>query len=521
MSLTGIRICLLISISGTLPVDAAEPAIKVSKHTTRFTAPVNDDGSVDFAEAVNLHFEGDLKPDENSAVVLYSILGPEPDGIRLSDEFFERLGMLVPADDGEYFQGLGGWLKTENGGNAVSERYYELDRIAHSAPWQKEDAPEVAQWLDAMKPQLERLNAAVQCPGYFLPLIRSLDEDENEGLLISILFPGVYASRSLARALVRRANLAMGEERFSDARDDLILCMKLGRHVGQGAMLVERLVGIAAEVTAKQAMLKWIELAKPDRAAVQEIRRELEGMLPLPDMAESVAVGERAAFLDVASSLAFQRSNVRELLLIDGDEVTIQNVQLAAGFAIDWNLALRQGNAWYDRMAAAMRQPTRPLRQSASGQIEAELRKLAGEISDPKKWVQALVPGRAKKTITEQMSSALIALLLPAVSAAGTAADRCAQSHANLDLALALSAFHKENSEYPEKLEQLVPKFINKVPADLFVRGALKYQRTVDGYLVYSQGPNTTDDKGRWYDDDPAGDDISIRMPVPSPKDDE
>lgn len=521
MSSTSIRVCLSILFVGST-LNAADP-VSVSKHTTRFTAPVKD-GLVDFAEAVNLHFEGGCKPEENSAVILYSILGPEPDNTRLSDEFFARLGMPVPPDDGVYFQGFGQWLKAANGGkwnNEVADRYFELDRIAQSGPWQKGEAPDVARWLDDMQPHLKRLEAAVERPTYFLPMIRSLDEDDNEGLLITVLLPGVYMSRSVGRALVRRAYLAMGEERFEDARRDLVLCTKLGRHVGQGGTLVERLVGVAIEMMAKKSLLKWIELAKPDLKAVAELRAEFDGMLPIPDMAESIDMCERATFLDVASSLANQRENARELLLVDGDEVTIQNVRMAAGFLIDWNLVLRRGNEWYDRMAASLREPTRPLRLAAAGQIESDLQKLATEVKDPRRWVKALVPGQSKTTISEQMSSALVALLLPSASAAGTGADRCHQGHTNLDVALALSAYREDKGNYPGRLQDLVPKYVSDLPQDLFVRSPLKYERTDTGYLLYSLGPNATDEDGRSYADEPSSDDISVRMPVPPPKDDE
>ena len=156
-----------------------------------------------------------------------------------------------------------------------------------------------------------------------------------------------------------------------------------------------------------------------------------------------------------------------------------------------------------------------------AGQIEEDLDEISKKVKDGSIWAQALLPGQTKKTISEQMGSALIALLLPAVNAAGTAEDRCTQSYGNLQVALALSAWHRDHGSYPEKLEQLSPKYLKDIPEDLFVRGTLKYQPTDDGYFFYSLGPNGTDDDGRWYDDEPAGDDLSVRMPIPPPRDDD
>ena len=46
----------------------------------------------------------------------------------------------------------------------------------------------------------------------------------------------------------------------------------------------------------------------------------------------------------------------------------------------------------------------------------------------------------------------------------------------------------------------------------------LIYRLEGDGYLLYSVGVNGIDDGGQGYDDDPKGDDLVIRWPVPDPK---
>ena len=49
-------------------------------------------------------------------------------------------------------------------------------------------------------------------------------------------------------------------------------------------------------------------------------------------------------------------------------------------------------------------------------------------------------------------------------------------------------------------------------------RKPLIYKPEGKGYLFYSVGPNGKDDGGRWYYDDPPGDDPSVHMPRPEPK---
>lgn len=64
-------------------------------------------------------------------------------------------------------------------------------------------------------------------------------------------------------------------------------------------------------------------------------------------------------------------------------------------------------------------------------------------------------------------------------------------------LACALERFRLAHGQYPESLDALVPRFIEKMPHDLITGQPLKYRRTEDGlYLLYSVGWNEKDDSG-------------------------
>lgn len=63
---------------------------------------------------------------------------------------------------------------------------------------------------------------------------------------------------------------------------------------------------------------------------------------------------------------------------------------------------------------------------------------------------------------------------------------------------LALQGYQLEHSQYPDKLSQLIPEYISKVPDDPFgLNTQLKYKKSGDNYLLYSIGPDGKDDGGR------------------------
>jgi hypothetical protein len=67
-----------------------------------------------------------------------------------------------------------------------------------------------------------------------------------------------------------------------------------------------------------------------------------------------------------------------------------------------------------------------------------------------------------------------------------------------LRVAMALEQHRTATGQYPTRLSDLEPRFIERVPHDLLTGQPLKYRRTDDGrYLLYSVGWNQRDDGGR------------------------
>ena len=89
-----------------------------------------------------------------------------------------------------------------------------------------------------------------------------------------------------------------------------------------------------------------------------------------------------------------------------------------------------------------------------------------------------------------------VRLLMPAVAKVGEAAVR---DKAILRYALAAAAaerFRRDKGRWPETLDELVPAYLARVPADPYDGKPLRFNRLPDGVLVYSVGPDRKDDGG-------------------------
>jgi hypothetical protein len=63
--------------------------------------------------------------------------------------------------------------------------------------------------------------------------------------------------------------------------------------------------------------------------------------------------------------------------------------------------------------------------------------------------------------------------------------------------AIALERFRLQNGNYPQSLNELVPRFLNVPPIDFMDGQPLRYRRTDDGhFILYSVGLDCHDDGG-------------------------
>ena len=110
---------------------------------------------------------------------------------------------------------------------------------------------------------------------------------------------------------------------------------------------------------------------------------------------------------------------------------------------------------------------------------------------------------RALATMRKSRPLALAQLL---VTVLGSVGSRSAQIQTSVDQAVTACALERcflERHAYPERLDELVPSSLARVPVDVNDGAPLRYRRTPDGrYLLYAVGFDGKDDGGRveWED---------------------
>jgi hypothetical protein len=495
------------------------PRIIVSPQTTYITKPLGPDGLPDYERyLLDLYREG-VTPENNAGVLLLKALWPgelDPSQhaavvtelgleqipsrdealVRLHDEVNrQRVAVWVgeqvasqdksaPANDTAR-DAAGIWIdpsELESDSAAVEEI---LDQ-AMSRPWTGALVPPLAKWVVENKGPLDLIVAASRRPRYYVPSPSLINNRRD--LLVAMLLPHVQSTRDAARGLSARAMWHIGEGRPMEAWQDLAALHRLARLVGQGRTLVEQLVGFAISGIACDGTQTLLAHGGLDADQARRVMHDLEALEYLAAIADSLDQTERMLFLDIVTRLS--RGDSDELKSAAGIGEGLSYLMFVS---VDWNMVLRKGNQYYDRYVAAARLATRSAREQAFAKIDADVMRLQGEFGTPAMLISAAMSPAGRG---DAVASIMLGLFLPALSAATNAEDRTNTQLELARLAAALAVYRAEHGEYPQQLGDLVPGVLQAAGLDLYNAKPYLYQRTGDGYLLYSAGANGADEGG-------------------------
>jgi type II secretory pathway pseudopilin PulG len=326
----------------------------------------------------------------------------------------------------------------------------------------------------------------------------------------------VQKCREFAAALIARALFRIHEGRTYEAWQDLLACHRLGRLIARGGTLIELLVGIAIDMMASHGDVAYLDYAKPTSTQVSACFDDLRNLPPMPNLADKIDQCERLFCLDAMLLTARHGMTFLESFANENNSLP-ENGKFGSElftWSVNWDPALRNANLWFDRDVAALRIKERNARVKELAAIVQDLKNLKPRVGNAGISVKPFMSPNGRG---EMIGNIMIALLTPAFLKLQNATERCEQTQRNLHVAFALVAYQRDNGRYPATLEELAPKYLDHIPDDLFSGKPLIYRPNDNGYLLYSVGVNGINEDGNGYDDDPRGDDLSVRIPVPRP----
>ena len=363
----------------------------------------------------------------------------------------------------------------------IYERAFELDGPAQNRPkeWSDwEDAvteksdfdftdEKLAAYLAEKQPVIRLLREAAALEGCFF------DRDYARPR-VDMLLDDVHQLRSAARLLAvdARHQAAMGHA--GAAFDDINAMYGIARHVAVDAILISLLVSQAIDANAS--------------ATLEQV------------LAEANAGPDELARIQFDESVSYRHALVRSLRMEEAFGLSVFTSFDNANSMVDMNLlAAVSGNP--GSAPAISESPLTGL--AVSGMrvflLPAEVDAYRKFMHQARAFAAKPYPWRAdaRQRLAEQTEGAngiLVRLLVPALEHAADAAQRADARRSLVRAAIAAYRYRADEGAYPERLSDLVPKYLDAVPLDPYVGKPIRYRREQQGAVIYSVGPNLIDD---------------------------
>jgi hypothetical protein len=490
-----------------------EPRITIGRDTTFIEGPLTEDGYVDYLAALNQRLSEGVTPENNAAVLLWQLWGPQRIHAEVREEFFKQLGIDPLPVEGDYLVGHYEFTRPPGDDDGDDPDIDELRRerwreyeLVLKAPWKRSDYPLYAAWLDASEKHLAIAVAATKRPRFCQPVL-----DGDAPLVTRALNSALFATqgfRTLAQYLSIRSMFRLGEGDVDGAWEDALAIHRLTRLIAQGPTMIESLTALAINGVACEQSEYVLRSADVTRDLARKMEANLRALPPMPSIADKYDLGERFLFLDYMTMLP--RDGLRRFedyvtpapedevgaASRIGDELLTSLFDGLLVTQVDWDEPLRMGNQWYDRIVEAARKPTYAERQEALAQVEADLEALARRARNPTGvYLMATLKGQGlRKAVGQHLGTLLVSMSFPIPSRLSAVEDRELARVDALRIAVAIAGYKAEHGKSPDRLEDLAPAHIPELPLDRTTDEAFQYEKTDKGYSLY-------------------GGDVAMRMP--------
>ncbi len=542
-----------------------ESAIVVSRETTLITEPRAPDGLPDFANHVLALPGRRIPPEENAAVPLLEALWPMGIAPTELPAVCRGLGIPAPADRAEPPHGMeadglmshaamdgidallsiaeaGAYDATAEDPDEDSDEPHEPSRFiiydvhiaAMEEPWKASEIPPLDDWLNERSRGLDLIVEASRRPRLSFPSPDSPESGTIRQRLDTQLIP-LHAIGKNVEGLAMRAMRHLGAGRVAEAWQDIFSMHRLARlamrfDAGLGAGYV---TAIDISKAACLATLRLLESSKIDRAMLAVVQRDLDSLLPAPTRSHAFTI-DRCVALDFLLHV-FKQSRQQRPQSFQGLATSDRAIPWIAMTSLDWNALLHAAVSHLGRIEAALAERSWAERQMKINELFCELSgpssTTLGFLDDALQATGAMLSRRAR---SERIARAFGQFWIHQMTFFDLAVTRDEAFFEGTRIAVALAAFRGGQEDpgeacYPDRLDELVPRFLKSLPLDPFTGDPFVYERRGEGFLLYSldeygvdEGGTTSDGsivRGEWIEESsrerPYRFDIVIRLPMP------
>ncbi len=333
-------------------------------------------------------------------------------------------------------------------------------------------------WLTRNEPAFDQFRRGA-CVTYYWPIYDVGASDRRdvpfmwiEANVVPLVSVGPYkpVATGLADRAIYRARLgAVGE-----ALDDCLAILRCGRHVEGKGLSIEQLVGIDVEALGYGTLFEVLHVSQAPADVLARVQSEMAD-----------AFDEDRRVFDVDGAKVFWYDNIQRTFTDDG-QGDGRALRRGLPFASGGLKGALTRTLWFDY----------PSRRDAIVEVDAYFAQLQ-QLMCMRPSREDLSLGGTEKSRASKMNW-LLAASAPVDEGLVRLVWRTKTYGVGAVTTVAVLRYRAEKGTYPDRLDDLVQAgFLASVPDDPFGKGPLTYNKTTQGFTLYSWGKNRVDDGGR------------------------
>jgi len=339
-------------------------------------------------------------------------------------------------------------------------------------------------WLQEHNDALELVIEGSRRPYYW----QTYDSKTAQGGMRSVLLPNLSVFRNLVRSLRWRAWLRAEQGRYQDAFDDMKSCYRLGQHLRGDNFFIEQLVGIAIEALSVRTVREIVAGYEIDSTVLADFQRDFEQIIADENFAISLKAEKLCIYDEIQRCFTSDRIGKGHLYIprfrkisdmaSNYEEAGVEPFILDLVYSVPYLFGhpnkeetLTSVNELYDYYEKLSLKTAAQI-HADSDAIDDKLNKLS-------------------------IDNILIGILTPAIKRIFEISNRLPVDVGASLTIIAILRYNGDTGRYPQNLSQLVTAgYLKQLPMDSFSDKPLAYRKTEDNFILYSVGPNFTDDGG-------------------------
>ncbi|MDF1809161.1 MAG: hypothetical protein P1U42_05640 [Phycisphaerales bacterium] len=344
-------------------------------------------------------------------------------------------------------------------------------------------------------------------------IIPATNEDYKSNSMIGVLLPHLGNVRRLGQLLVFDSHIALIEDDVDRYVQDLLAAMGLVRQVKQEPYLISKLVGIAIHKLIINELHSTLKnnpglLNNDQIVKLAHLNAEVGAQ-------EGFGMGtERISFYDLVQRMYTDDGN-------GNGHLTSEGINWLSQYSEPDRVGRNSSVIEILMNEESVIQLIRPISIVRSMDRKSELRlynnhlnSVERVVDDGPEYFGSIIDLEASSSFYSYDSDptffSLAKVMMPALGNSLNRYYTHKQECIGLGTMLAIESFRLKESRLPERLDDLVPGYLPRLPTDYMDPGqSLKYNISTDGYVLYSIGSDGDDDGGKLDEDSMSGNKIT------------